>query len=80
MSVSQQANSVSEAPSTDHQSLSVPATAASDVVLLIDWENLKWSLKHKFQAEPNISSLVEAAKEYGRLVTARAYADWTQPS
>ena len=50
-----------------------------DVALLIDWENLKYSLQHQCSAAPNISSLVNAAREYGRLVVARAYADWAQP-
>jgi hypothetical protein len=50
-----------------------------DVALLIDWENLKWSLQQAYQAGPNISSLVEATREYGRVVLARAYAPWTNP-
>ncbi len=50
-----------------------------DVALLIDWENLKWSLQKAYQVGPNISSLVEATREYGRLVLARAYAPWTNP-
>ncbi len=60
-----------------------PAPAASeqrgDVALLIDWENLKWGLREHFRAAPNITSVIAAAREQGRLVTARAYADWTQP-
>jgi uncharacterized protein (TIGR00288 family) len=50
----------------------------TDVALLIDWENLKLGLRQQYGVTPNISSLVEAAREYGRLVLARAYADWTQ--
>lgn len=50
-----------------------------DVALLIDWENLKWGLREHFRAAPNITSVIAAAREYGRLVAARAYADWTQP-
>ena len=53
--------------------------AEGDVALLLDWENLKWSLQHRYGVAPNVSSLVEAAREYGRLVLARAYADWTMP-
>lgn len=49
-----------------------------DVALLIDWENLKWGLREHFRAAPNITSLIGAAREHGRLVIARAYADWTQ--
>ncbi len=55
------------------------APSGGDVALLIDWENLKWSLQNNYRETPNVSSLVEAAREYGRLVVARAYADWTMP-
>jgi uncharacterized LabA/DUF88 family protein len=51
-----------------------------DVALLIDWENLKWGLREQFRAAPNITSLIAAARQHGRLVTARAYADWTHTS
>jgi hypothetical protein len=51
-----------------------------DVALLIDWENLRWGLREFFRAAPNITSVIAATREHGRLVTARAYADWTQPS
>ncbi len=53
--------------------------SGGDVALLVDWENLKWSLQNCYRATPNISALVEASREYGRLVVARAYADWTLP-
>ena len=56
-----------------------PTRAGGDVALLVDWENLKWSLQNCYRATPNISALVEASREYGRLVVARAYADWTLP-
>lgn len=51
----------------------------ADVALLVDWENLKWGLREHFRAAPNITSLIAAARAHGRLVIARAYADWTQP-
>lgn len=51
--------------------------AAGDVALFIDWENLKIGLRRAYNVVPNISSLTEAAREYGRLVQARAYGDWT---
>lgn len=48
-----------------------------DVALFIDWENIKFSLVNAgFQ--PNVSSLYESAKGYGRIVIARAYADWQE--
>jgi uncharacterized protein (TIGR00288 family) len=61
----------------DGAARAVPVTADGDVALLIDYENLKWSLHNRFHIGPNISSIVEAAGEQGRLVVARAYADWT---
>lgn len=53
--------------------------AQGDVALLIDWENLKWGLREHFRVAPNITSVVAATREFGRMVIARAYADWTQP-
>lgn len=48
-----------------------------DAALFIDWENLKWSLRDLGRV-PNISSILDAARERGRVVVARAYADWQQ--
>ena len=47
----------------------------NDIALFVDWENLKFSL-HEREMEPNISALMETVQRYGRLVVARAYADW----
>ena len=47
----------------------------SDVALFIDWENIKASLDER-GLKPNVSSLRETAESFGRLVVARAYADW----
>ncbi len=69
-------------PATPPGTAEAPSTAPphrGDVALLIDWENLKWGLREYFRAAPNLSSIIAATREQGRLVTARAYADWTQP-
>jgi uncharacterized LabA/DUF88 family protein len=50
----------------------------SDVALFIDWENLKFSLSSVGKM-PNISALIDAVGRFGRLVIARAYADWEDP-
>ncbi|MBW3622003.1 MAG: NYN domain-containing protein [Armatimonadetes bacterium] len=50
----------------------------SDVALFLDWENLKISL-HKRGLTPDLSLLRQASARYGRLVTAKAYADWNDP-
>lgn len=50
-----------------------------DAALLIDWENLKYSLASQGR-KVSISPLRDAAEKYGRLVVARAYADWQEPA
>jgi tetratricopeptide (TPR) repeat protein/uncharacterized LabA/DUF88 family protein len=54
---------------------SSPEGKREDVALFLDWENIKSSLSDHGLA-PNVSSLREAAEGFGRLVVARAYADW----
>ena len=51
----------------------------ADVALLIDWENLKYSLAQRGQ-RPNVAALRSAAERFGRIVYARAYADWQEMS
>lgn len=51
--------------------------ARSDVALFIDWENLKYGLRAKGR-RPNLSALRETVGQYGRVVIARAYADWEE--
>lgn len=58
------------APPEDNDSKS-----PNDIALFVDWENLKFSL-HEREMEPNITALMETVQRYGRLVVARAYADW----
>jgi len=47
----------------------------SDVALFIDWENFKISLAVG-QRTPNVSALKEEVSNHGRVVIAKAYADW----
>ncbi|MFN0095176.1 MAG: NYN domain-containing protein [Dehalococcoidia bacterium] len=49
-----------------------------DVALLVDWENLKFSLRER-NRRPNVTALRQAAERFGRIVYARAYADWQDP-
>ena len=46
-----------------------------DVALFIDWENFKISLAAGNRA-PNVSALKEEVSNHGRVVVAKAYADW----
>src|SRR5947209_13953788 len=48
-----------------------------DAALFIDWDNLKVGLK-ALGRQPNVSSLLDAVNQRGRVVIARAYADWQQ--
>lgn len=48
-----------------------------DAALFIDWDNLKAGLK-SLGRQPNMSSLLDAVSHRGRVVIARAYADWQQ--
>lgn len=50
-----------------------------DAALFIDWDNLKLGLKD-LGRQPNISSLLDSLGQRGRIVIARAYADWQQKS
>jgi len=60
-----------------NQPLNALSMDENDVALFIDWENIKFSLVNAgFQ--PNVSSIYETAKSYGRIVIARAYADWQE--
>jgi len=43
--------------------------------MLVDWENLKFSLAQR-ERKPSVTALREAAERFGRVVYARAYADW----
>lgn len=51
------------------------AARLPDAALLIDWENLKFSLLNR-QIRPNVSAIRDVAEAHGRVVVARAYADW----
>lgn len=51
--------------------------ARPDAALFIDWDNIKVGLK-AMGRQPNVSSLLDAVGHRGRVVIARAYADWQQ--
>jgi uncharacterized LabA/DUF88 family protein len=48
-----------------------------DLAVFIDWENIYISTVTEYKAKPNVSAILEKAGEYGRIVSATAYADWT---
>jgi uncharacterized LabA/DUF88 family protein len=48
-----------------------------DLAVFIDWENIYISTVTEYKSKPNVSAILEKASEYGRIVSATAYADWT---
>jgi len=48
-----------------------------DLTIFIDWENIYISTVSEYNSKPNVSAILEKAREYGRIVSATAYADWT---
>ena len=53
--------------------------SGDDVALFIDWENFKISLAAGTR-NPNVSALKEEVANHGRVVVAKAYADWVTRS
>lgn len=69
------------APPSEELAVTPAPASAGDMALFIDWENVKISLTNK-HLEPNISALLDGLESSpdipnGRLVIARAYADWS---
>ena len=56
-----------------------PSAPGEDVALFIDWENFKISLATG-RRTPNVSALKEEVSNLGRVVVAKAYADWVTRS
>jgi uncharacterized LabA/DUF88 family protein len=48
-----------------------------DLAIFMDWENIYISTVSEYNSKPNVSAILEKAREYGRIVSATAYADWT---
>lgn len=47
-----------------------------DVAVFIDFENVYVSVRDKLDANPNFESIMDRVSDFGRVVIARAYADW----
>jgi uncharacterized protein (TIGR00288 family) len=48
----------------------------ADVAVFIDFENVYVSVRDKLDANPNFESIMDRCEDLGRVVIARAYADW----
>jgi uncharacterized LabA/DUF88 family protein len=46
--------------------------------MFIDWENIKYSLLNRDNRLPNVQALKEAAGRFGRVISAKAYANWQE--
>jgi hypothetical protein len=46
--------------------------------MFIDWENIKYSLLNRDNRLPNVQALKEAAGRFGRVIAAKAYANWQE--
>src|SRR5215208_4578170 len=46
--------------------------------MFIDWENIKYSLLNRENRYPNVQNRKEAAGRFGRVITAKAYANWQE--
>ena len=57
----------------------VSPNTGDDVALFIDWENFKISLAAGSRT-PNVTALKEEVANHGRVVVAKAYADWVTRS
>lgn len=47
-----------------------------DVAVFIDFENVYVSVRDKLDANPNFETIMDRCNDLGRVVVARAYADW----
>jgi uncharacterized protein (TIGR00288 family) len=47
-----------------------------DVAVFIDFENVYVSVRDKLDANPNFETIMDRCEDLGRVVIARAYADW----
>ncbi|MEM7116091.1 MAG: NYN domain-containing protein [Chloroflexota bacterium] len=48
----------------------------ADAAVFFDFENIAYSLRLEFNENPNFEALMDKCQEYGRVVLARAYANW----
>ena len=49
-----------------------------DVAVIIDYENLYYSVTQIYTGFPNLEQIIEASEKYGRVASCQAFADWSQ--
>lgn len=51
-----------------------------DVAVFFDYENIVFSVRNNYNINANFEDLMDKCKEFGRVVVARAFADWNRQS
>lgn len=54
------------------------STGSSEVALFLDFDNVRYGFLNTYGREPDPQELMAKAREYGRVVVAMAYADFTE--
>lgn len=52
----------------------------ADVAVFFDYENIVFSVRNNYNINANFEDLMDKCKEFGRVVVARAFADWNRQS
>ena len=55
--------------------MTTPSNGQKEIALMLDWENIRFGLQQR-NLVPNISAIKDEAQSLGRVVVARAYADF----
>src|SRR5258708_10714582 len=51
---------------------------SEEIALFIDFDNIRFSMLNIQRHEPDPQELIAAARRYGTIMVARAYADWSR--
>src|SRR5260370_25813842 len=51
---------------------------SEEIALFIDFDNIRFSMLNIQRHEPDPQELIAAARRYGMIMVARAYADWSR--
>ncbi|MGB2698355.1 MAG: NYN domain-containing protein [Candidatus Zixiibacteriota bacterium] len=52
-------------------------TENGDVAVIIDYDNLFYSIRSYYDAYPNLEQVLDAASRFGRVACSQAFGDWT---
>lgn len=53
--------------------------ATADVAVFFDFENIFYSVRNTYGLNPNFRAIMDTCEHHGRVILARAYADWMSP-